>query len=62
MAELLEAWTDSGVNRVKNTSLTLIIPKLYNNENEMEKPEVDNVEKEQSSVLEKPKNDEVEEY
>ena len=62
MAELLEAWTDSGVNRVKNTSLTLIIPKLYNDENEMEKPEVDNVEKEQSSVLEKPKNDEVEEY
>ena len=40
-------------------SSTFIGPELDNDENEMEKPEVDNVEEEQSSVLEQPKVDEV---
>ena len=40
-------------------SSTLIGTKLDNDKNEMEKPEVDNVEEKQSSVLEQPKVDEV---
>ena len=35
---------------------TLIGPELDNNDNETEKPEVDNVEEDQASVLEKPKS------
>ena len=40
---------------------TIIGLELDNNENEMEKPKVDNVEEDQASVLEKPKVDNVEE-
>ena len=39
---------------------TSIVPKLDNDENEMEKPEFENVEDEQASVLEQPKVNEVE--
>ena len=42
-------------------SSTSIFPKLDKNENEIEKPEVQNFEEEQASVLEQPKVDEVEE-
>ena len=42
-------------------SSTLIGPNLDNNDNKMEKPEVDNVEEDQNSILKKPKVDEVEE-
>ena len=41
---------------------SLICADFYNDENEMEKPEVDNVEEYQTSVMKKPKVDEVEEY
>ena len=44
MAELLEALTDYEFNRAKKMSPTLFGPELDNNKNEMEKPEVDNVE------------------
>ena len=40
----------------------LIGPELDKDDNEMEKPEVDNIEEYQASVLEKAKVDEVEEY
>ena len=62
MSSLLEAWTDSGVNRSDNMLSSLICADFYNDENEMEKPEVDNVEEYQTSVMKKPKVDEVEEY
>ena len=62
MAALLEAWTDSGVHRSENMSSTSIGPELDNNENEIEKPEVYNIEEEQDFFLEQPKVDEVEEY
>ena len=39
---------------------TSIGTELDNDENEMEKPEVDNVKEEKSSILEQPKFDEVE--
>ena len=41
-------------------SSTLIGPDLDNNNNKMEKPEVDNVDEDQASILEKRKVDEVE--
>ena len=56
---LLEAWNDYGFNKTDKMSSTLIGTKLDNDKNEMEKPEVDNVEEKQSSVLEQPKVDEV---
>ena len=62
MAELLEAWTIYRVYRAEKISSTSIGPELDNYENEMEKPEVDNVEEVQASVLEQPRVDEVEEY
>ena len=43
LAELLEAWPDSGVHRADKMSSTSIGLKLDNNENEMEKPDVENV-------------------
>ena len=61
MAELLEAWTIYRVYRAEKISSTSIGPELDNYENEMEKPEVDNVEEDQNSILKKPKVDEVEE-
>ena len=39
-------------------SSTLISPKLYNDENEMEKPKFDNVEEDQASVILNKKNNE----
>ena len=39
---------------------TSIGPELDNDENEIDKPEGDNVEEEQASVMEQPKVDEVE--
>ena len=44
MAELLEAWSDSGVKREYNMLSNLIGPKLENDENEMEESKVNNVE------------------
>ena len=61
MTELLEAWTDSEVNRAEIILSTLIGPNLDNNDNKMENLEFDNVEEHQASVLEKPKVDEFEE-
>ena len=60
MAELLEAWTDSRVNRVEKMLSTSIAPELDNDVNENEKPEVQNAEEEQATVLEQPKVDKVE--
>ena len=59
MAALLEAWINYVVHRVEEMESTSIGPEFDNNENEIEKPEVDNVEEEQSSVLEQTKVDEV---
>ena len=59
MAALLEAWNNYGVNKVDKMLPTLIGPDLDNDENETKKPEVDNVEEYQASVMEKPKVDEV---
>ena len=62
MAELLEAWTDSGVNRVEKNLSTSIVPKLNNNVNENDKTEVQNIEEKQATYLEQPKVDKVEKY
>ena len=55
MAALSEALTDSVVNRAENMVSTAIGPELDNDENEIENPEILNVEEEQATVLEQPK-------
>ena len=42
MAALLEAWNNSIVHRADKMSSTSIVPKLDNDENEMENHEVNN--------------------
>ena len=42
--ELLDSWTGSGVNKANNMLSILIGPELDKDDNEMEKPEVDNIE------------------